>query len=107
DTNSASINLRYLAGIDYLSVVPVNNVTAASFTAAMNNDGIGSDNTTAASLDYQGASLSAQALAAAGYSPGATATIHGATFTMPAPRADGMDNVIAIGQTIPFPAAQQ
>jgi hypothetical protein len=106
-TNPASVNLRYVAGIDYLSVVAVNNVTAANFTAAMNNDGIGSDNTTAANLDLNGASLSAQALAAAGYAPGATATINGATFTMPAARSDGMDNVIALGQTIPFPLAQQ
>ncbi|MFL6120360.1 LamG-like jellyroll fold domain-containing protein [Actinophytocola sp.] len=106
-TNASSVSPRYAAGIDLLNAVPINNVTATDFTTAMNNDGIGSDNTTAADLDSHGASLSAQALAAAGYAPGATATINGATFTMPAPRSNGMDNVIAIGQTIPFPNAQR
>lgn len=96
----------YRLGIDFFSVVAINNVTAANFTAAMNNDGVGTDGTTA-SLDLNGAALSAQTLAAAGYAPGATATVNGATFTMPTPRADGADNVIAIGQTIPLPASQQ
>lgn len=106
DTNPASINARYLAGIDYLSVVPINNVTAANLTAAMNNHGISADGTVA-DLDLGFGSLSAQAMTAAGYGPGTTATVNGATFTMPPTRSDGMDNVIAIGQTIPFPAGQQ
>jgi hypothetical protein len=104
DKNPASSG--YHAGIDYLTAVPVNNVTTASFTAAMNNDGIGSDGT-AAELDLSGASLSTQTLAAAGYAPGSASMIGGATFTMPAPRADGTDNVIAIGQKIPLPVSQQ
>ncbi len=96
----------YHAGIDYLTAVPVNNVTTASFAAAMNNNGISADGT-AAELDLNYASLSAQSLAAAGYAPGESVTIGGATFTMPAARSDGTDNVIAIGQTVPLPAAQQ
>jgi hypothetical protein len=96
----------YYVGVDYLTMVPINNVTAANFTAAMNNNGIASDGVTA-ELDLNYASLSSQTLAAAGYAPGATATINGATFSIPAPRADGSDNVIAASQTIPLPANQQ
>lgn len=109
-TNPASTGNRYQAGLDYLLVVPFNNATASSFTDAMNNHGIAVDNTTAANLDLYSAhdSLSAQTLAAAGYAPGARITVGGATFTIPA--ADpttGNDNVIAAGQTIPLPPAQQ
>jgi hypothetical protein len=96
----------YFAAVDYITVVPINNVTAADFTSAMNNDGISPDGT-AASLDFAGASLSVQTLAAAGYQPGANVTVNGATFTMPAPRSDGHDNVVAMGQRIPVPVAQQ
>ncbi|TMR96585.1 LamG-like jellyroll fold domain-containing protein [Nonomuraea basaltis] len=96
----------YKALVDYITAIPINKVTAADFTAAMNNDGIGADGTRA-DLDLMSSSLSTQNLAAAGYGPGAAVTVNGATFTMPAARADGADNVIAIGQTIPFPAAQQ
>lgn len=101
DKNPASSG--YHAGIDYLTAVPVNNVTTASFAAAMNNDGISADGTEA-KLDLYNASLSSQSLSAAGYAPGASVTIGGATFTMPSARADGTDNVIAIGQTVPLPA---
>nr|WP_083466276.1 LamG-like jellyroll fold domain-containing protein [Kibdelosporangium sp. MJ126-NF4]CEL14900.1 putative secreted protein [Kibdelosporangium sp. MJ126-NF4]CTQ96470.1 putative secreted protein [Kibdelosporangium sp. MJ126-NF4] len=90
----------FQATVDYLTAVAVNNVSAASFNAAMNNDGIGADGSPA-NLDLGDASLSAQTMAAAGYGPGATATINGARFTMPAPTSAG-DNVIAIGQTIPI-----
>lgn len=96
----------YLVGIDYLTAIPVNNVTTANFTTAMNNNGIAEDGTTA-SLDLNGASLSAQTLAAAGYGPGASAMVNGATFTMPTPRSDESDNVIAIGQRIPLPSSQR
>ncbi|MEU4447051.1 LamG-like jellyroll fold domain-containing protein [Actinosynnema sp. NPDC050801] len=106
-TNPNSTDIRYRIGIDYLTLIPVNNVTTASFADAMNNKGISSDGTTTAVLDYFGASLSAQTLAAAGLAPGNKVTISGATFTMPAANAAGNDNVVAIGQTIPFPAEQQ
>ncbi|HEU5107250.1 MAG TPA: hypothetical protein VFT95_01610, partial [Micromonosporaceae bacterium] len=110
-TNPASTGDRYKAGVDYISAVPINNVTTAGFTQAMNNDGIVADTgvpaDTRASLDLNGGYLSAQTLAATGYGPGAPVRIGGANFTMPTPRADGTDNVIAIGQTIPFAAAQQ
>ncbi|ALG07861.1 hypothetical protein AOZ06_13895 [Kibdelosporangium phytohabitans] len=90
----------FQATVDYLTAVAVNNVTAASFSAAMNNDGIGADGSPA-NLDLGDASLSAQTMAAAGYGPGAVATVNGARFTMPAATSAG-DNVVAIGQTIPI-----
>ncbi|MDI2131609.1 LamG-like jellyroll fold domain-containing protein [Yinghuangia seranimata] len=104
-TNPASIDTKYMVGVDYLTVAPVNNVTASSFTAAMNNHGISDDNVTAADFDLAqgGRSLSKQALAAAGYASGSVVNIGGASFTMPAANANGNDNVIALGQTIPIP----
>jgi hypothetical protein len=107
-TNPASTDLKYRLGLDYLTLQPINNVMAASFADAMNNKGIGTDGSVSASLDTTSGSLSSQTLAAAGFAPGATATINGAAFTMPARNATtGNDNVIAMGQTIPFPAGQQ
>ncbi|MEV8438682.1 LamG-like jellyroll fold domain-containing protein [Actinosynnema sp. NPDC051121] len=107
DTNPASTGNRYQSGVDYVIAAPVNNVTAADFTAAMNNDGIGTDGTPAR-FDLAESSLSAQAMATAGLSPGANVTINGARFTLPAPNpTTGYDNVIAAGQTIPLPAAQR
>ncbi|MEU4769779.1 LamG-like jellyroll fold domain-containing protein [Actinosynnema sp. NPDC023794] len=99
---------RYHIGLDYLTFQPVNNVIAADFTAAMNNKGIGSDGTTAADVNFIGNGLSAQTLAAAGLAPGRTTVIGGAAFTMPlANPTTGNDNVVAIGQTIPFPTPHQ
>ncbi|GAB2963009.1 LamG-like jellyroll fold domain-containing protein [Saccharothrix stipae] len=105
-TNPASTGNRYAFGLDHLSIQPINNVTLASFTHAMNNKAIGSDGTTAAAADFARGSISAQTLAAAGLAPGTTAVIGGAAFAMPA-ATSGNDNVVAMGQTIPFPAAQQ
>ncbi|MEV0682154.1 LamG-like jellyroll fold domain-containing protein [Actinosynnema sp. NPDC050436] len=108
EPNPASVAPRHLLGLDYLTVQPINNVTAAGFTDAMNNKGIGNDGTTAGDIDFQGDSLSAQTLAAAGLAPGSTIVVNGAAFTLPTPNtATGNDNVVATGQTIPFPAAQQ
>jgi hypothetical protein len=107
-TNPASTGNRYQIGVDHLIVAPINNVTAASMTDAMNNHGIGADDSTSLNLDFNGAGLSAQTLADAGLAPGATVSTGGTVFTMPAPNAStGNDNVIAAGQTIPLPASQQ
>lgn len=106
DKNASSTG--YNAGIDYLSAAPINNVTASSFAAAMNNHGVAADNTTPANFDLAGGfALSNGALSAAGLAPGQSATVAGATFTIAAASAAGYDNVIANGQTIPFPTAQQ
>jgi hypothetical protein len=104
----------YAAGIDFFTVVPINNVTTTSFANAMNNHGIAVDSSSAADIGpYTGkAALSQQAMAAAGFGPGSTVTVDGgtadqATFTMPTYPAGGPDNVMADGQTVPLPAPAQ
>ena len=74
---------------------------ATTLAEAFNNNGI-SDNSdvTAADLDGVGNSFSAQALAAAGLTPGGTFTQDGITFTWPDVAAGQADNVLANGQTI-------
>jgi hypothetical protein len=104
--NSSSAG--YQAGVDYLTAAAINNITAASFTAAMNNHGIAVDGTTGANFDLWGNNgLSTKALSTAGLAPGSAVTVSGATFTMPAASSNGNDNVIADGQTIPLPSNQQ
>ena len=108
EANPASTAPKHLIALDYLTLQPINNVTTSSFTDAMNNKGISQDGVTTANFGLADYSLSAQTLAAAGLAPGKTIAINGAAFTMPAPNpATGNDNVIAVGQTIPFPATQQ
>jgi hypothetical protein len=73
----------------------------ASFTSALDNAGISDDTlTTAGNLDGGGFSYSAQALAAAGLTPGAAIAHDGVTFTWPSAAAGTPDNVVAGGQTI-------
>ncbi|WP_249227151.1 LamG-like jellyroll fold domain-containing protein [Kutzneria sp. CA-103260] len=106
-TNAATTGNRYQVGIDYLTVAPLNNVISDNFTDAMNNQGIAPDGN-AVNLDFNGAGLSSQSLAAAGLSHGASTTVGGVTFTMPAANpSTNNDNVVAAGQTIPFPTEQQ
>lgn len=108
DSNPSATGKRYGAGLDYLSVIPLNQATASSFTDAMNNHGVSIDNSTIGSLDFGTVGMSAQSLAAAGLAPGAVFTYSGARFTMPAANpTTGNDNVVAAGQTIPLPADQQ
>ncbi len=79
------------------------NVAYASIPAAYGNVGISNDtNTTPGNFDGGGASFSAQALAAAGLSPGATFRHDGMTFTWPNVAAGVSDNIIASGQTVPL-----
>ncbi|HZR51258.1 MAG TPA: glycoside hydrolase family 3 C-terminal domain-containing protein [Streptosporangiaceae bacterium] len=76
-------------------------VPFASFTSAIDNVGISDDsNPSAGNLDGGGASYSAQALAAAGLTPGATITHDSLTFTWPSAQPGTPDNVVAGGQTI-------
>jgi beta-glucosidase-like glycosyl hydrolase len=71
-----------------------------SFTSMLTNPGISDDtNTTAGDLDGGGASYSAQALAAAGLTPGASITHDGVAFTWPNAAPGHPDNVVAGGQT--------
>jgi predicted alpha-1,2-mannosidase len=68
----------------------------------MDNRGISSDDDpSAAQFDHSGYSYSEQALAAAGLTAGATATIDGTQFQWPNSPPGYPDNVVAAGQTIP------
>lgn len=113
DTNTASTGVRFYAGMDFLRVIPVNHVGLSSFAAAMNNIGISANGSpSTGSLDdlsdNGGAhSFSQEQLTTAGFGPNAPVGIDGATFTMPNVAAGQPDNVVAMGQTIPFPAGQQ
>jgi beta-glucosidase len=76
------------------------NVPYASLSDAFNNPGISDDsNTAAGNLDGGGNSYSAEALAAAGVTAGATITHDGLTFTWPSAQPGTPDNVVAGGQT--------
>jgi beta-glucosidase-like glycosyl hydrolase len=76
-------------------------VAYTSVPAAYNNVAITSDaNRGGANLDGAGASFSAQALAAAGVTPGTPLVHDGVTFTWPNVGLGHADNVVASGQTI-------
>jgi hypothetical protein len=71
---------------------------APSLQAAYDNAGISDDaSPTAADVDGAGSSFSAQALAAAGATPGGTVTAGGANFTWPNVAAGQNDNAVASG----------
>ncbi len=79
------------------------NIAYPSIAAAYGNVGISSDTATSAgNFDGGGASFSAQALAAAGFSPGVAVQHDGTTITWPNVAAGVNDNIIASGQTIPL-----
>ena len=72
-----------------------------SLLTALNNTGISDDTDISASdFDQVGHSYSAQALAAAGLSPGQPVTVNGVTFSWPAPDSVYPDNAIAQGQQV-------
>ena len=77
-----------------------------SLAGAFNNTGISSDSAqSAGNFDGQGNSYSANALAAAGITPGATYTAaNGLTFTWPSAPPGTPDNVLVSGQTVMLPA---
>jgi hypothetical protein len=71
-----------------------------SATAAYNNTGIANDGSTGANFDGGGYAYSAQALSAAGVSPGSGLTASGMTFTWPNVPSGTADNYQANGQTV-------
>jgi beta-glucosidase len=76
-------------------------VPYASLSSAFGNPGISDDsNPGAANLDGGNTSYSAEALAAAGLTPGASFTHDGLTFTWPNAQPAAPDNVVASGQAI-------
>jgi hypothetical protein len=85
-----SVRAAITAGVAYPSVA-----------SAFDDTGITADASTGAGdIDGSGYSLSAQALAAAGVSPGSTVTAGGLSFTWPAAAAGQPDNIVAGGQAI-------
>jgi F5/8 type C domain len=104
-TNSASLANQYNAGVDYLTVAPVDSATVTSFAAAMNNHGITADNqASTADLDLTGPNaLSSNALAAAGLTTTSPIVLDGDSFQLTPADSAGYDNVIALGQTIANP----
>ena len=76
-------------------------ITYSSVAAAFNNVGITDDaDTKAGDFDGSGNSFSAQALAAAGATPGGTVTHDGVALTWPDVPAGAPDNISAGGQTV-------
>jgi hypothetical protein len=72
-----------------------------SLASAFDNAGISSDDaTTTADIDGSRSSLSAQALASVGLTPGASVTYGGTTFTWPNTEPGAKDNVVSSGQTV-------
>jgi len=79
------------------------NIAFPSVAAAYDNPGISDDtNPGGANFDGGGTSYSAQALAAAGLTPGGAFHHDGATLTWPNPAAGQPDNIVASGQTVPL-----
>jgi len=85
----------------YTADAPVT-VPYASLTAAFTNSGISDDsNTKTGNLDGEGASFSAQALQAAGWTPGKTTVHDGIPFAWPATAGTGdPDNAVATGEAV-------
>ncbi|MCX5097024.1 beta-glucosidase [Streptomyces sp. NBC_00365] len=72
-----------------------------SLPGAFDNAGIASDDAlTVANIDGSNSSLSAEALASVGLTPGATVTYGGVTFTWPDIRPGNRDNVVSAGQSV-------
>ncbi|MGY0057210.1 CARDB domain-containing protein [Streptomyces sp. LZ34] len=72
-----------------------------SLAGAFDNAGIASDDAlTVADIDGSRSSLSAQALASVGLTPGAAVTSDGTAFTWPDTQPGNKDNVVASGQTV-------
>ncbi|RIJ78755.1 hypothetical protein D1871_02130 [Nakamurella silvestris] len=110
--NAQSVNANYNGVndhgystlIDLFMVIPIDNVSASSFQAALNNNGISRDGVNTADIGPSSgnSSLSMDTLEAKGFGVGQTKVFDGASFTMPAANSNGNDNVIATGQTIPL-----
>jgi hypothetical protein len=76
-------------------------VVYPSAAAAFNDTGITDDSdTSAGNIDGSGYSLSAQAIAAAGVTPGGTVTAGGLSFMWPTSAPGTPDNIVAAGQAI-------
>ncbi len=98
---SVSFQLTSSTGIAVPDVVlPVIVAMPGSFWPYFNNAGVSDDASGAANFDGDGFSYSAQALAAAGVTPGGSVTADGIIYTWPDEPPGNLDNVAASGQTI-------
>jgi hypothetical protein len=92
DPSGASLTLPQTAAVG---------ITCGSVAEARNNVGTTSDSATSAgNMDGQTDSYSAEGLASAGLSPGASVTVGGVSLTWPNVSAGQPDNIVAEGQTI-------
>jgi predicted alpha-1,2-mannosidase len=99
--NWVTATLRMSGGATQTVKLAVLVAQPGSLLAATNNAGISNDsNVGQANFDGGGASYSAQALAAQGWTPGVTKTVEGVDFTWPQSTPGWPDNVIAQGQNI-------
>jgi hypothetical protein len=97
-TGTAATAARHLGPVQ-IGLDP--SVPYPSLAASFNDPGISDDQATnAGNYDGNDASFSAEALAAAGATPGASITSAGVTFTWPDVAAGTPDNTVADGQTI-------
>jgi predicted alpha-1,2-mannosidase len=86
--------------------LPVVVAKAGSLLPSFNNIGISNDNASnAADYDGDGYSYSAKLLTQAGFTPGATVTVNGATYSWPNVQPGVYDNIQVNGQTITTPNA--
>ncbi len=99
-TNQGNLHVFAMA-IGNPTDASVGNLTYASLAQAYNNVGISDDsNPGEANFDGGGWSYSAEALKAAGLTPGGTVTSNGVTYQWPNVAVGTADNVAAAGQTI-------
>ena len=98
---SAGATFDVASGQRSVGAVADISVPYPSVASAFDNPGISDDAaTTAGNLDGGGFSYSAQALASAGLTPGASVTHDGLTFSWPNASPGTADNVVAGGQTV-------
>ncbi|HEX3617095.1 MAG TPA: GH92 family glycosyl hydrolase [Solirubrobacteraceae bacterium] len=99
--NWVTATLTMRGGVTQTVKVAVLVAQPGSLLAATNSAGISDDtNVGQANFDGGGASYSAQALAAQGWTPGATNSVDGVSFTWPQSTPGWPDNVVAQGQNI-------
>ena len=95
---SAAGNASVSGELDLITTVPYKNLAAA-----FNNVGVASESDPAnGNFDGDGNAFSAEQLAAAGVTPGATVNVNGASFTWPAAAAGTPDNVAGGGATFTY-----
>jgi hypothetical protein len=105
---TAQATLTGLTGRVTVDAAAQVSVPYASLPLAYGNPGISSDaDPKAGNLDGGGRSYSAQALAAAGLTPGASVTYGGVACTWPDTQPGAADNVVAGGQVIALPGSGQ